>query len=112
MNNAELFANSISEMVDKSLDILIKKGKSYSSDEDRLHNFRVAAALQGISEKEALAGMLAKHLVSVFDMVKTDESRPRPYSSAVWDEKIGDAINYLLILRAMVDIEREERTSK
>lgn len=112
MNNAELFANSISEMVDKSLDTLIKKGKSYSSDEDRLHNFRVAAALQGISEKEALAGMLAKHLVSVFDMVKTDESRPRPYSSAVWDEKIGDAINYLLILRAMVDIEREERTNK
>lgn len=112
MNNAELFGNSISEMVEKSIDTLIKKGKSYSSDEDRLHNFRVAAALQGISEKEALAGMLAKHLVSVFDMVKTDETRPRPYSSTVWDEKIGDAINYLLILRAMVDIEREERTNK
>lgn len=112
MNNAELFENSINEMVEKSLNTLVKKGKSYSSDADRLHNFRVAATLQGISEKEALAGMLAKHLVSVFDMVKTDESRPRPYSSAVWDEKIGDAINYLLILRAMVDIEGEERTNK
>ncbi len=58
----------------------------------------MAAGFQGITPEKALWGMATKHLVSISDMV----SQGRDYSEDVWDEKIGDAINYLILLRAMV----------
>ena len=42
--------------------------------------------------------MLAKHLVSIADMV----GARKDYPQETWDEKITDSINYLLILRAVV----------
>lgn len=68
---------------------------------DRLHHFKKAAAIMNATPKAALLGMLTKHLVSVSDMC-TDG---RTYSLARWDEKITDSINYLLILRALVEEE-------
>ena len=51
--------------------------------------------------KEALLGMLTKHLVSISDMC-TDG---RSYSLDRWTEKITDSINYLLLLKALVEEE-------
>jgi hypothetical protein len=78
-------------------DVLIVKGKEYGAT-DRLHNFRVAAELQGIEPRNALAGMMAKHTVSIYDMCCSDAY----FTQAQWDEKITDHINYLLLLSAMV----------
>lgn len=77
--------------------VLVVKAREYST-EDRLHNFKVAAELQGISVTQAVAGMMAKHTVSVYDMVGSSSS----YSDDVWDEKITDHLNYLFLLRAAV----------
>ena len=77
-------------------DTLCNKAKEYST-EDRLHNFKVAASIQNITPIQALCGMMAKHTVSVYDMCQSGT-----YSSDMWDEKIGDSINYLLLLRALV----------
>ncbi len=88
----------IQEMIDKCLRVLKAKAEGYSTDEDVLHNFRVAAGLQGCSVTQALAGMMTKHTVSVYDMINSGQS----YAPAVWDEKIGDLINYLLLLRVAV----------
>lgn len=74
---------------------------------DRLHNFKQAAALQGVSPFAALGGMMAKHTVSVYDCIKKSESG-EDIPKAMWEEKIGDHINYLLLLWAMVE-ESEER---
>ena len=49
-------------------------------------------------------GMLSKHLISVSDMCTDDKSFPNEQ----WDEKITDSINYLLILRAIVEEEKHE----
>lgn len=95
----EEFEKLVETQIDKSKQGLLKKGREYSSEEDRLHNFKVAAELQNCTTAQALNGMLAKHVVSVFDMVNSGKL----YSTAIWDEKIGDALNYLLILRAVVD---------
>lgn len=76
------------------------KAKEYAT-EDRLHNFRVAAVLQRVSAKDALAGMMAKHTVSVYDMCGSEET----FSQELWDEKITDSINYLLLLRALIQEE-------
>ena len=58
----ERFNTILEEQIKRSTDVLVEKA------EDRLHNFKVAAALQGITPCQALAGMLAKHTVSVYDM--------------------------------------------
>lgn len=79
-------------------DLLITKGKEYSLSNDRLEVFKKAAALQGETAKQALCGMLAKHVVSVYDMSMSGEQ----FSEARWTEKITDSINYLLLLKAAV----------
>lgn len=87
--------------------ILTSKGVEYAEGEDtddRLHAFAVAAALEGITPKEALAGMMAKHTVSIYDMCRDLERHPLDK----WYEKITDHINYLLLLAAMVVEEDDE----
>ena len=90
------------EIIDETLsmctDVLFKKKGEYATAQDYFHNFNVAAELEGITSKQALAGMMAKHTVSVYDMCNGNEE----YSLEKWNEKIVDHINYLLILRAMV----------
>ena len=41
-----------------------------------LHNFKVAASLQGIYPEQALAGMMAKHTVSIYDMCHSVKAYP------------------------------------
>lgn len=49
--------------------------------------------------------LLDKHVVSVHDFVnKTAKGREIPLDS--WKEKIGDNINYLILLWAMVNVGR------
>jgi hypothetical protein len=93
------FEQVIQEQIKRSTDMLIKKAEEYATDTDRLHNFKVASSMQGCTPAQALGGMMAKHTVSVYDMIRDD----KPHSIAVWNEKITDHINYLLLLRAIVD---------
>jgi hypothetical protein len=76
---------------------LVEKAREYADDQDRLRNFKIAAGLQGSTPRQALGGMLAKHLVSIFDLINETECAP----THVWDEKLTDAMNYLLLLRAI-----------
>ena len=99
MNTIE-FNKIIEERIKKCCDMLIKKADEYAT-EDRLHNFKQAAALQNCKPETALAGMMCKHTVSVYDMLKGVENG-KEYPLEMWDEKIGDSINYLLLLSAMV----------
>lgn len=100
------FNNIVEKQQKKCTDILCKKAEEYAT-EDRLHNFKVAAALQGISTKQALAGMLAKHTVSIYDLCMSQENA----SQDMWDEKITDHINYLLLLKAVVSEDIDEKKS-
>lgn len=97
------FNRVIQEQLDYCARLLVTKGDEYSPDNsDRLHNFKVAAVLQGVSSKAALCGMLAKHVVSVYDMCRSGA-----YSLERWTEKITDSINYLLLLKALVKEEHD-----
>lgn len=84
--------------------LLKTKGDEYATNRDKLHNFRTAANLQGISMRQALAGMLAKHTVSLYDMCH----EPSFGNIDVWNEKITDHINYLLLLKAIVIDEQDQ----
>jgi hypothetical protein len=95
--NSEEFNKLLGGQLDMVESILGVKAKEYATD-DRLHNFKVAAELQGLTPKEALAGMMAKHTVSVYDMATSEKIFPL----AQWEEKITDHINYLILLKAIV----------
>jgi len=90
------FNTIIEEQQKRCTDILVTKAKEYAT-ADRLHNFKVAAELQMTTPFNALAGMLAKHTVSIYDMCRSGEYYPQE----MWDEKITDHINYLLLLKAL-----------
>lgn len=100
MNQLE-FNEVFDDQVERCRAILLAKSAEYSTDQDKLHNFKVAAALQAESPREALGGMMAKHIVSVFDMIRAEELAPMEK----WDEKLGDALNYLFLLKAIVEEE-------
>lgn len=103
----ERFEELVSDQLQASVDLLVVKGAEYSLVDDRLASFKKAAALQGETVKQALCGMLAKHVVSVYDMCMTDGR----FSIARWNEKITDSINYLLLLKAAVMEDYDEQDS-
>lgn len=92
------FEMIVEQQISITKSLLITKGQEYSLSDDRLEAFRKAAHLQGETLKQALCGMLAKHVVSVYDMAMSE----REFSEGRWTEKITDSINYLLLLKAAV----------
>lgn len=99
---AERFKKVIEEQLDMCKDILVVKAEEYAT-QDRLHNFKAAGGMMECDPKEALAGMMAKHTISIYDMCRSGKK----YGRYKWDEKITDHINYLLLLRAIVEEELE-----
>ena len=96
---AKEFKEIVNEMFEHCGNTLFVKNQEYANNEDVFTNFRQAAGLQGTTPQDALGGMLAKHIVSIYCMCK---DKKKDYPMEVWDEKIGDAINYLLLLRGIV----------
>lgn len=100
--------STLEKIIDEQLgycaDILISKGKEYALDSDRLLAFKKAGALQGNTPKQALLGMLSKHLVSITDMCLHSETE---YPIETWAEKITDSMNYLILLKALVIEEQD-----
>ena len=106
--NEQRFNELIAKRIGKCTDVLVNKAFEYAHPEDRLHNFKVAAKLQGISPREAIRGMMSKHTVSIYDMCAND----RVYSDELWDEKLTDSINYLFLLEAIVADEAAEKLAE
>ena len=103
--NTKDFNKIIHEQIERCTSTLCKKADEYAT-EDRLHNFKVAAGIQNCLPTTALGGMMAKHTVSVYDMLRGLEEG-KSYPLELWDEKIGDSINYLLLLAAAVREDEE-----
>lgn len=102
----DVFNKVVKEQLLTCEHLLTGKGEEYAlnPDIDRLAHFKKAAAMIEGTQREALFGMLAKHLVSLSDMcVSTKE-----HSKERWSEKITDSINYLLLLKAIVEEESHE----
>ena len=53
--------------------------------------------------KAALAGMMSKHVVSLYDMCYSSLLQ---FDLEQWDEKITDCINYLILLKALIKEEQ------
>lgn len=99
----EQFNKIVEDRKKKITAILQKKAQEYATDGDRLHNFKRAAAF---AQKEATSLCWAfnlKHLTSLADLVdQIERGESDDIEYAMVDEKIGDAINYLILLDALI----------
>ena len=77
------------------------KGKEYQRD-DALSNFKRAGATMKCAPEFSLIGYMMKHVVSILDMVDDLDDNNVIAAPEVWDEKIGDIMAYLILLRALV----------
>jgi hypothetical protein len=81
-------------------DVLGIKHEEYSVDDNYLINFIDGATFDGTTPEITLWGYLKKQLVSVMKMVKS--SPEKEFKPEFVSEKIGDCINYLILLEAMM----------
>lgn len=107
--NHKTFTKLVVSRLEKCHDILNQKDKEYSSDTDRLHNFKRSGAEQDCTPIKALDGMFSKHRVSFRDIVERMEKDPHycPDKDLV-DEKITDVINYTLLAEGLIEERRKE----
>ena len=104
----ETFKRIITQMQEDSLATLLEKNSGYSN-ADPLHNFHQAAKLKGETTLKAIGGMMAKHTVSIYDLINQASEEYIP--EEVWFEKIQDHMNYLLFLWAAVEETEIDRNS-
>lgn len=89
----DAFETLVNELREKSMDTLLKKNARYAND-DRLHNFRLGAALIGGTPAQAALGYMAKHLAALIDKVQKDDFSDRDDLL----EKCQDIINYIVFI--------------
>ena len=105
--NQETFNSVLDRRITLCREVLSGKSKEYARDEDKLHNFKRAALLENCTPEKALRGMFTKHIISVYDIIDDIEKGTIP-TQHLLDEKIGDSINYLILLEALVNERHRE----
>lgn len=89
----------ITEMLETCTGTLIKKQDEYNLESDRLAFFKAGNELTKLSPERTLYMFMYKHIKSLADMVASEKKYPK----ALWEEKIQDNLNYLLLLRALLE---------
>ena len=125
--NVEKFNKMLEERIEKTRQVLDSKNKEYASNSDKLHNFKRAGDMLRQTPEQALVGMWTKHIISILDIVDQIDTANRPripadytleeftkylkakkLTIATVEEKIGDAVNYLILLEALIKERYEE----
>lgn len=98
------FNELVDEIRAASIETLIaKNGKYATNSADALHNFRDGSAITGDTMAQTCWGYMAKHLVALRDMVIANRFDDRDD----FKEKVQDSINYLCILWAIGNEQRD-----
>jgi len=112
--NSKKFDRIIETCVKIIVESLKSKGDEYSQgNDDRLCNFKRAAAIEKTIPEKALIGMWVKHIVSILDIIDRLEAEnkkiglsfdaiPEFLTKALVDEKIKDLVNYPIILKTII----------
>ncbi len=81
---------------------LSAKAGEYASTQNRYHNFDIASRIANVTPEQALYGMMLKHEVSVLDLVAWTRDAEDKITKEMVDEKVGDYINYLILLEGLL----------
>lgn len=93
------FQDVLTTRLTKIKETLSSKAEEYATDNDKLHNFNVGARLTGQTRERVLWGFAIKHYISFLDILDSLDKGKLPTERLV-DEKIGDLINYLVLVEA------------
>ena len=105
----------IKERIGKIRDILIQKGNEYDTEEERFHSFNTAAKKYNKTPERIAHEWWTKHYVSFLDMLDALEDKGplrNRITSKLIDDKIGDMINYLILIEGMLKERIEARFDK
>jgi len=94
------FEKLVEERVNKIRQVLANKAKEYARG-DRLSNFKKAAYALSSTPEEVCVNLWFKHVISIVDLVQ-DLGKGNIATDAMWNEKLTDGINYLILLEALV----------
>lgn len=102
----EEFSKKVEKRIDLIRQTLLTKHKEYAKDDNVFRNFDEAAGGFSLhsTSAEVLWSYMTKHLVSIKDIV----AEGKPVRPEVVSEKIGDVINYLILLEAMLNEQGEK----
>jgi hypothetical protein len=92
------FNKVVEEQLDRIRNVLVKKAAEYNLDDDRLSVFKHAAALSEETPEQALYGFMLKHIISMTDMINSRQA----YSEELWNEKLTDINNYIILLHGLL----------
>lgn len=107
MDNQE-FNEILDQQLLQTKNTLTNKADEYARGKDRLSNFKKISAMMGVTNPHALLGLVMKHIVALVDFVNDlDAEILQPQDR--WDEKIGDIIAYMILLKALVSELRKEQ---
>ena len=100
MNHKE-FDKLLQQIITRTVNLLATKSAEYSTDKDKLWNFKQAAEKRHTTPEDALMGMKVKHDVSLDDIV-SDLERGKLPSMKILEEKVTDSLNYIILLEALI----------
>lgn len=102
----EEFSKRVEKRIDLVRQTLLTKHKEYAKDDNVFKNFDDAAGGFSLhsTSAEVLWSYMTKHLVSIKDIV----SKGTPTKPEMVSEKIGDVINYFILLEAMLNEQGEK----
>lgn len=101
----ESLTEILKALFDSCIDMVAKKNKTYSSNEDALNNFKAASNMLGMTDYQVWSIYFHKHVSAIFKAIKDDPTRPIDGSEG-FRTKIIDAICYLGLLYSL-DIDHE-----
>ena len=112
MTNQE-FENLREEFLSKEAELLEWKGQEYGSNYDRLLNFKEISKFVGLNEADVCLLYLLKHIQSIVLVIKNDKYQNKWHwhdekGNEGLKQRIADARNYLLLLAACIEEERNE----
>ena len=87
------------DLIMHSVQVLGDKAVEYSSDVDRLYNFKTNYAFMDEDPRINLLGYVKKHLVSVMDVINGNIKDP---SERFIIEHFGDVFNYGILLLGLI----------
>lgn len=105
MTRNEFISDVVAKRLQLITDTLARKGNEYSADGTAFHNFEHGCTIAFAKNREVYAwDLMCKHLQSIKDMIDTvsiSNAHNLPTEVTI-EEKIGDAINYLILIEGML----------
>jgi hypothetical protein len=110
MNKAD-FDEIVKRRVELITSVLTSKGKEYGAERDTFANFKESVGLAFANTPEKVGWeFMTKHLWSIKDMIEKVGNDPNNLPTVeMVEEKLGDAIIYLVLIEGMLKERINER---